>query len=184
MVGAPRVIAVPDEPVDFDDLYEANVDWVWRLSRRLGVPEATLDDAVQEVFIIAHRRLDTFRGAGSPRAWLGGIAVRVASDARRAVRRRGPQTPLDDAALTLVSTSAPGPDSVVEQRQRLSRAVQLLEQLPEELRAAFVLSDIEGLTAPEIAEALGVNLHTVYSRIRTARVRFNALAAGQGAFDD
>ena len=68
----------------FEDVYEEHFEFVWRSVRRLGVPEAALDDAVQDVFVVVHRRGSEFEGRSSVRTWLFGIVVHVA----RAYRRR------------------------------------------------------------------------------------------------
>ena len=72
----------------FEVLCDTHVDFVWRIARRLGVAEAALDDAVQEVFLVAHRRAAEFEGRGTVRAWLYGIVRRVARDPRPSRRER------------------------------------------------------------------------------------------------
>jgi hypothetical protein len=103
------------------------------------------------------------------RGWLYAIAVRVASDYRRGVAQRL-TAPLPEGVRD------PGPDP--QQRSELQDSVRLLhdvlEELPGELRTIFVLAELEELTVPEIAEALGANLNTVYSQKRAARLRFDA----------
>ncbi len=175
-VTAAVSISPPDARPTFDALYEAHVDGVWRLLQRFGVPEAGLEDAVQDVFLVAHRRLAEFRGESSLKTWLGGISVRVAKDVRRGLARKGGQEQLDEAM------AQPGPqlEERVGQREALAQVLRLLEELDEEQREVFVLAEFEGLTAPEISEATGVNLNTIYTRLRTARQRFNALVAHRG----
>ena len=159
-------------PADFDALYETHVDSVWRLLQRFGVPEASLDDATQEVFVVAFRRLPEFRGQSSLKTWLLGIAVRIAKDVRRQRARKGGLEPLDQQRhLAAVGQ----PDETAMQRQALAQALALLDQLDEDQRTVLVLADFEELTAPEIAQATGVNLNTIYTRLRAARLRFNAL---------
>jgi len=81
--------AAPGPPGRLPALYEAWVDLGWRSPRRLGVAEASLDDAVQDVFLVVHRRLADFEGRSTPKTWLFGIALRIAKDHRRSARRRG-----------------------------------------------------------------------------------------------
>ena len=121
---SPEVTAVPSislamPTTDFDALYEAHVDAVWRLLQRFGVPESGLEDAVQEVFIVAHRKLKEFRGDSSLKTWLGGICVRVAKDARRLVARKGGLEPLTNAI------PQPGPqlEERIGQREALRRVL-------------------------------------------------------------
>jgi len=175
-VTAAVSIPLTEATIDFNVLYETHVDGVWRLLQRFGVPEAGLEDAVQEVFIVAHRKLTGFRGDSSLKTWLGGISVRVAKDARRAQGRRGA---LAQAHESLVR-EVPQLEETVGQREALAQVLKLLDTLEADQREVFVLSELEGMTAPEIAEATGINLNTLYTRLRTARQRFNALVANQG----
>lgn len=175
-VTAAPTLPLPLPAPDFDALYDAHVDGVWRLLQRFGVPESGLEDAVQDVFVVAHRKLKDFRGDSSLKTWLGGICVRVAKDARRTLARKGGTEPLDEAI------PQPGPqlEERVGQREALAQVLKLLAALDEEQREVFVLAELEGMTMPEIAEATGVNLNTLYTRLRTARQRFNALVAERG----
>ncbi len=171
-VSIPRL----DAQLDFNVLYEAHVDGVWRLLQRFGVPESGLEDAVQEVFIIAHRRLAEFRGDSSLKTWLGGISVRVAKDVRRGLARKGALV----SAHQALTPTAPQLEDTIGQRQALAQVLRLLEELDEDQREVFVLAEFEGMTTPEISEATGVNLNTLYTRLRTARQRFNALVEERG----
>jgi RNA polymerase sigma-70 factor (ECF subfamily) len=155
-------------PLAFESVYSGHFRGVWRTLRRLGVADTQLDDAAQDVFIVVHRKLESFDGR-SLRGWLYAIAVRVASDYRRGVaHRRAAQLPegVRDPALD------PQARSELQESVRLLHA--LLEELPSDLRTVFVLAELEELTVPEIAEALGANLNTVYSQKRSARLRFEA----------
>src|SRR5262245_19509490 len=91
---------------DFPTLYQSHFDFVWRSLRRLGVPEAALDDAHQEVFLVAHRRLDQFQGRSTFKTWLFGILLNVVRRHRRSRRRDASHDPLPD---TLVDTNQAGP---------------------------------------------------------------------------
>jgi RNA polymerase sigma-70 factor (ECF subfamily) len=152
----------------FEPIYAEYFRSIWRTLRRLGVSPAHLDDAAQDVFVVVHRRLPEFDGR-SLRGWLYAIAVRVASDYRRGAGRQR-TLPLDGS---LVDPAAdPGRTSELHESVRLFHA--LLRELSEPKRTAFVLSELEELSVPEIAEALGENLNTVYSRVRAARAEFDA----------
>ena len=72
----------------FSALYEEHFDFVWRSARYLGEPDASLDDAVQDVFLVAYRRFQDFEARSSPRTWLFAITMRVISDHRRSRRRK------------------------------------------------------------------------------------------------
>ncbi len=152
----------------FRAMYEAQLDFVWRNLRRLGVSEAEVDDKTQEVFVIAHRRFGDFEERGhGPRAWLFQIAVRVASDARRHNRRH----PVDaDGGLAQERESIlPTQADALDARRELDQLDRALNTIEVGRRAVLVLHEIEEMTAPEIARVLGIPLNTVYSRLRVAR---------------
>lgn len=159
-------------------LYDAHADRLWRLLARLGVPDAQLEDALQEVFLIAHRKLASFRGDAQLSTWLSGITLRVAKDVRRSLGRRGASEPLD--ANGPWEAPATAPDELTAQRQALAQVLALLDRLDDPLREVFVLVEFDGLTAPEVSRLLGVNVNTVSTRLRTARLRFNALVESLG----
>lgn len=150
----------------FTAIYGEYFRAIWRTLRRLGVERAQLDDAVQDVFVVVHRRLAEFDGR-SLRGWLYAIAVRVASDYRRAVAHRR-TVPLPE---TLVDP-APDPARARELDDAVRLLHELLGELDESKRTVFVLGELEELSVPEIAEALGENQNTVASRLRAARARF------------
>ena len=114
----------PTDP-GFEAVYEENFQFVWRAARRLGIGSGDTDDVVQEVFVVAHRRLPEFQGRAQVKTWLFKILVRV-------VRAR----------------------------------------MDSDKREVFVLAEIEELSSVEIAEVIGANVNTVYSRLRAARQEF------------
>jgi RNA polymerase sigma-70 factor (ECF subfamily) len=157
----------------FRTMYEAHVDFVWRNLRRLGVTFAEADDKTQEVFVIAHRRFAEFEDRGhGPRAWIFQIVLRVASDARRH-RRRHPEDPDGGDSLQRQAVEASQADDFAR-REQLDRLDRALETIDVGRRAVLVLHEIEEMTAPEIAETLGIPLNTVYSRLRVARGELEA----------
>lgn len=153
-------------------VFKSHYAFVWRSLRRLGVQPDGVDDAVQDVFIVVHRRLPEFEGRASVRTWLFRIALRVASNHRR--RQRAQPVSVDTQRLT-------GELGTVDLSQTEARAVldALLAQLPERQRAVFVAVELEGLRGPEVAQALGIRVNTVYSRLRLARARMLELAKPQ-----
>lgn len=157
----------------FDEVYEGHFDAVWRSLARLGVPAAHLDDAAQEVFLTVHRRLGDFEGRSSLKTWLTGITLKVASTWRRSAQRRGEAVPLDAA----VAAAGGAPDEVTARREALAQLQRILAALPDEQREVFVLMELEQQSAPEVAEALGLNVNTTYSRLRLARSAFNEAVA-------
>jgi RNA polymerase sigma-70 factor (ECF subfamily) len=154
-----------DTNLNLGAFYDEHVDYVWRSLYRLGVPPGNLEDAVQDVFVVVLRRLPDFEGRSSIHTWLFGVAIRVAKNHRRAHRRRGPQDPLDEH----LPDANPDPQVRTESLEALRLLSRLLDELDDDKRAVFVMAEIEQMTAPEMAEALGANLNTVYSRVRAAR---------------
>lgn len=149
---------------------------LWRFLRRLGLAEGDIDDAVQEVVLVLARKLDRVT-VGSERSFVLSTAFRVASGLRRATRRR---REVDAGELLELPSPELDPEALAE-RQRLRGVLQrLLDQLPLDLRAVFVLYELEELTMAEIAQSLGLPAGTVASRLRRAREQFERLAAGAG----
>jgi RNA polymerase sigma-70 factor, ECF subfamily len=155
------------EAAKIAELFSAHADFVWRALRRLGVRSADVDDALQEVFLVVYRRLADYEDRGLMRAWLFSISRQFSSHYHRGVKR----TQQRERGL-VVSVTSPDLDEIVARREAERLVDAFLEELDEAQRMVFYLSDIEGLTAPEIAAALGVNLNTVYGRLRKARQRF------------
>jgi RNA polymerase sigma-70 factor (ECF subfamily) len=146
------------------EAYDLHATSVFRLLRRLGVPEATAPDALQDVFVVAWRKHAEFEGRSSARTWLCGIALRVARDHRRERARR-----LQELGDTELPAPSPSPEAQAEHAAALRRLDGLLASMSEALRESFVLVEVEQLRAPEVAELLQVPLNTVYSRVRLAR---------------
>lgn len=161
-------------PAKMHELVVDHFNFIWRSLRRLGVPVASVDDAAQHVFMIASRKLETIV-PGREKAFLFGIAVRIASDARRAVKREHEHELSNLAEGHLAGERAPLADELLDRKRMRARLDEFLDGLSYEVRTAFVLTEAEGMTAPEIAELLGVPIGTVASRIRLARKQFNAM---------
>lgn len=154
------------------EIFSEHADFVWRSLRRLGVPARDADDALQEVFLVVHRRISEYEDRGLMRAWLFSICRQVASHYHRGARRS------EERHRGLpVSVVPREPDEAFARREADRFVHQFLEQLDEPRRLVFYLSDIEGLSAPEIAAALQTNVNTVYGRLRQARLRFEAAVA-------
>jgi RNA polymerase sigma-70 factor (ECF subfamily) len=139
--------------------------FVWRVLRRSGLPPADADDAAQRVFLIAADRLDSI-AEGSERAFLYRTAARVASNAHRTVRRRRESPGFEESEEP---APLPAPDDLLDQRRARDLLDRVLSEMPEDLRAILILFELEELRTPEIAEALGIPLGTVASRLRRAR---------------
>jgi RNA polymerase sigma-70 factor (ECF subfamily) len=180
-LARPRIVSdVAPAPLTFESVYDRWFDFVWRSVRRLGVPEASVDDAVQDVFVVVHRRLADFEGRSTVKTWLFGIAMRVAKDHRRAASRRRPTEPLRES---LVDAPCGCPMENAAQNEAVRLFHELLDTLDDEKRAVFVMAELEQMSAPEIAGALDVNLNTVYSRLRAARAGFERAVARHRAHE-
>lgn len=159
---------VPDEPVpEFDALYRRHFRYTWSVLRRLGVPESAIEDAAQEVWVIVHRRLDALESPRAAQSWLFQIARRVAARHRRGEQRS--RRKIDALGWAPARRNQPHAD-----RDSWLTVETLLGQLDARKREAFVLSELEGWSAPEIAKSVGTNPNTVYSRIRLAREELRA----------
>jgi RNA polymerase sigma-70 factor, ECF subfamily len=153
----------------FTAMFQEHFGFVWRQLRRLGVPPAAIDDAAQEVFMVAQRRLAIIE-LGKEKAFLAGTAVRVASDARRRVSRRPEDS---DDHLGGLSDHTPGADELIDQKRARELLDRVVAELPEDARAVFVLYELEGMTMAAIATSLALPPGTVASRLRRAREVFH-----------
>jgi RNA polymerase sigma-70 factor (ECF subfamily) len=160
-------------PLEFSSLYDDTVEVAWRVLARLGVYSGDLEDAVQDTFVIVHRRLAEFRWESKPSTWVTGIAVRVAHDYRRR-RARKPTEPLEPHWVRLEDPHQ-RPDDAVSRNQAAEMLMRLLAQMETTQREVFVLVELEQQSAPDIAQIIGVPLNTVYSRLRLARAHLNQL---------
>ena len=163
------------EIATFEGIYQEFFDFVWRSARRLGIPTSSVDDVVQDVFLVVHRRLRDFEGRSSMKTWIFGITLRVVADHRRSLRRKGGLSPLPDEKV--LGDRGEGPVAELEQRQAARVLHALLEELEDDKRTVFVLAELEQLGAKEISEMIGVPVNTVYSRLRAARDAFDGALA-------
>lgn len=152
------------------EAYRLYFNHVWHTLRRLGVASRDLEDAAQEVFIVAHRRLDTFDRSRPIRPWLSGIAWRVASDERKRARHRKELVGI----IVEPGSSGQSPSEKLESAQTRQLVHAALAELPDDQRIVFVMSEIDGFSMPEIRDALDSPLNTLYSRLRLARRKFKA----------
>lgn len=161
----------------FEAIYGEHFAFVWRCLRGLGVAEAALDDAAQDVFVIVHRRLPEFRGESTVRTWLYGIVRNVASNARRSQRRKGELEPLP----TDLASSAGDPLKSAQDKEAAKFIAGFLDRVSDKKRELFVLAILEQMSIPEVAEALAIPLNTAYTRLRSVRADFQAALAERGA---
>lgn len=178
-VLSPRAVVARQEPdaacapPTFDEVYDAWAEFVYFSLRRLGVAPDHLADAVQDVFVVVHRKLPSRDGDLPWKTWLFRIAMNVAREHRRAHRRQGDPAALPDD----LRTATPDPHACAEQSEAVRALDRVLDALDEDHRAVFILMELEQCTAPEVAAALAIPVNTVYSRLRAARTRFDAAVA-------
>ncbi len=165
--------AEPSIRRSFDSLVSEYGAFVWRVLRRMGLSSADADDATQQVFMVAARKMDGIAPERA-RAFLYGTAIRVASNARRGLSRRREllEDPIDRAA-----PEGQGPEELTELHRARALLDELLRQLPEELTRVLVLAEIEQLEVAEIANLEAIPVGTAASRLRRARSRFGDLLA-------
>jgi len=162
--------AEPILQAGFRAVYDEHFDFVWRSLRRLGIPTADVSDAVQEVFLVVHRKLHEFEGRARLSTWLYRICLRVASDRRRRayVRR---EEPSDIERLDTTDFGRNSEQKMVEDEE-LALLEAALGSLSFEQRAVFSLFELERMSCESIASILEIPLGTVYSRLRLGRAAF------------
>lgn len=176
---------VPSGRAELAAVYEAHFRYVWRCLRSLGVRDAQIEDALQDVFVVVQRKLVDFDGGAQLRTWLYAIALRIARKYRERGRRE--HSSLEDAQQSL--EAAPQSDlslpasaeGAALSNERLALARAALEALDDDKREVFVLARVEQMSAPQIASIVGIPLNTVYSRLRAARLAFEAEVARRTA---
>lgn len=163
-------VGAASEREAFASMVTRNIDFIWRTVRRLGVPAADADDATQQVFLIAHDKLASIR-PGSERAFLVAVATRVASHARRAIQRR-------ELAQQRLSEGSrePLPDPGTQRMEARDLLDRVLDTMPPKTRIVFVLFELEDVSVDDIAALLELPRGTVATRLRRARMLFEAEA--------
>lgn len=180
---ANRVERTPADDARLATIVNGHFDFIWRSLRRLGVPGAEVDDCAQQVFWVAARKLAMIQ-PGSERAFLFSTALRVASDARRSRMRRREvpfaMSPSGEAsgeeAIAHQSDPAPRPDEIADRKRARALLDEVLAAMEIDLRAVFVLFELEEMPTQDIANMLSIPTGTVASRLRRAREEFQRLA--------
>jgi RNA polymerase sigma-70 factor (ECF subfamily) len=175
-VGEPAAVAAKPrmQPSERDGrlrgLVDGYIDFVARVLRNAGTPQADVDDEVQRTFIIAARRLDDVR-PGSEKSFLLQTALHVAAHARRTVARRR-EVGADHAPERFDLRATP--EQLTDQKRVRQLLDDVLNRMTDDLRKVFVLYEFEEMSMVEIAEVLGIPSGTVASRLRRARADFRA----------
>jgi len=149
----------------FREIYEAELSYVWHTLRRLGVRDEDLEDLTHDLFVAVYRRLDDYDRTRAIRPWLFGFAYRLAADYRRLARHRR-EVPLGELEPVDAGPTMDQQLARAHQRKLLQLALDCLDL---NRRAVFVMHDVDGCSMPDVAEVLGIQLATGYSRLRSAR---------------
>ena len=163
--------AAAHEPASPAEAYALHFGLVFRNLRRLGVDEAVIEDAVQDVFLVVFRRWGEFEQRSSLRTWIFGIVVRIAHDHRRARKRHVARLRLaqQDADMR-PPVESPHVDAELREATRLLHTV--LDRLNDEQRTLIVLVDLEEIPTAEVAEIMNLNPSTCRGKIVAARQAF------------
>lgn len=156
-------------PRDFAEIYTRCFGFVWACTRRFGIAEAEMEDVVQEIFVVIYGRLHTLERPDAFRSWVYGIVRRTASSYHRAKRTRAANVEAFRSEPEMAYPQMPSPLELAEQADQVRLLWPLIEGLDPPKREAFVLSELDDMTVPEIAAAISTPINTVYSRIRAAR---------------
>lgn len=179
VLDAPNALDAPKRAADaqprrpvvalrVEDVYREQFGFAWRSLRHLGVAEADVEDAAQDVFVVVHAKLATFEHRSQITTWIYGICMNVANARRRRAHVRR-ELPTDPAMLPVDDVRGEQAEEALERRQAEDMLDRILDTLPIEQRAVFTLFELDGRSSEEIAALCGIPLGTVYSRLRLAR---------------
>lgn len=163
----------------FKAVYAQHFAFVWSSTRRLGVMPAAMDDVVQEIFMVIHGKLHTLQKPEALRSWIYSIVRRTVSAHHRSRRTRDASDAAFAAHARTHEQSQLTPLDLTEHNEDAKALWDLLGQLDESKRELLVLVEIEGMTVPEVSDILEIPLNTAYSRLRAARLAFEAALARQ-----
>jgi RNA polymerase sigma-70 factor (ECF subfamily) len=157
--------AMPAPIPTFREAFDAHSAFVWRSLLGLGVRDADVADASQQVFVVLHGKLDRLAPGCALRTFIYGICLRVAADYRKRAHVRHEQL----RAQPIERSTGLTPEEELSQREALRRLEDALARLDPAQREVFVLYEIEDLPMIEVARAVGCPLQTAYSRLHAAR---------------
>jgi RNA polymerase sigma-70 factor, ECF subfamily len=169
------VVSNPTEPIRsaasrerLERMFNEHHDFIWRLLRRLGLRSGSADDAAQHVFLVAAERIVDIK-LGSERSFLFGTALRVARSQGRTERRWVLEEDMD-----FRRSEASRPEELADQHRAIDLMGRILNSMALDLRTVFILSELEGMTMPEVAALVEIPVGTAASRLRRAREAFRA----------
>ncbi len=166
-------LAVAEVALDIEALYAEHAPFIGRVLIRLVGDGPQIDDLLQETFLTAFRRRDSFDGTSSHRTWLYGIAARLAMRHRRGAGRF--RRALGRLAEEPVASQPARPDQDLERARAAAAVREALDRLPFKQREVFILFELEEMGGEEIADMLGVPIGTVWTRLHHARKRCREL---------
>lgn len=161
---------------DFRALYKEYSAFVWRSLRRLGVREADIEDAAQEVFVVVHRKMPEFAGKSSVKTWVFGICLKVASDWRKKAHIR---RETDDSEVPERANSGELAVREIAHAQAREKLQKILNSLDEDKRAVFVLFELEQMPMADVARTLDCPVQTAYARLYAARKHVESQLASE-----
>jgi RNA polymerase sigma-70 factor (ECF subfamily) len=173
----------PEGPTDSETLFRRHARFVASFLYRLGVRGADLDDAVQEVFLSAHRKGGYRPGAASPTTFLARLALE-ANLSRRRKQGRWETSRNDETARAGLGMAPADPAQELARKQAAERLQAALDAMDPPHRAVFILFELEGESCETIAAGLHVPVGTVHSRLHSARRAFRASAARAASRDE
>jgi RNA polymerase sigma-70 factor (ECF subfamily) len=172
--------AQTESALDVTSIHRDHADFLWASLHRLGVRSADLEDALQEVLVVVHRRLGSYDRQSRITTWLFGICLRVAAAQRRRASTRREELG-SDARARREPSDAPSPEDIALENDARRRLDAVLDAMDPEKRAIFVMFEIESIACSDIADMLGVPIGTVHSRLYAARKDFEKSVARLGA---
>jgi RNA polymerase sigma-70 factor, ECF subfamily len=169
----PDLDSISADPArDLEALYRAHQRTVMRWAARLGGPGIDVEDVVQDVFLIARRRLGSFNEPGKVVTWLFRTTDRVVLAARRKQRLRRWLSRSTEPSASGASAPRPTPGEALEREQEIRQVYRVLDRLSDRERRVLILFELEGLSTHEIGELIGARVGTVRVRLFRARARF------------
>jgi len=169
-LGHPLHVEPEPPPLNFDAVYDSEFGFVWNSLKRLGIHESDLEDLTHETFMRAYRSRDEYDPERPIRPWLFGVAFRAASTFRRSAQHRR-EVVSDSAEFSDESGDTEELVVAAANRRLVLKALQALDL---KKRAVFVMHELNGYSAPEIATELGEPVNTIYSRLRVGWDQFEA----------
>ena len=165
VLSAPRAVAI-------EEIYRLHRRSVARWAARLGGPGVEVEDIVQDVFLVAGRRLHLFKGQGEIKTWLFRTTAKIVQAARRKQRLRRALAIWSDPDPPGIGAAQPTPEQAFQSSREVAKTYRILDLLPERSRRVIVLFEMEELTTAEIAELLQTKVATVRVWLFRARAQF------------